>query len=372
MLPKSIFRSSALAVLAVAMTATAIPSAAFAQAEQREERGRGWQRGGGDFRNQQAGQGQRAEWRREAQGEARPQRQPLPQAQPQAIPQFRPQLPPQAQAQPQRSPWGGSNPQAQQRPDRPSQPAWQGRAEGSQRDWGRQQGREDRGREDRGRDWQSGTVNRPAPDRAGTPAVPQRGWDGTRWNGTNPDAGRNWNRDGRDRDGRDWNRDGRDRNGRDWNRDGRDGRDWNRNGRDWNRDRNGTYSDRDRNRDYRHNDSWRRDNWRNHGAHDYRRWNNDWRRDNRYNWSHYRSVNRGIYRLPRYYAPYRGYNYNRLSVGIFLNSGFYGRNYWINDPWSYRLPQVYGGYRWVRYYDDVLLVDTYSGEVVDVIYDFFW
>ena len=33
---------------------------------------------------------------------------------------------------------------------------------------------------------------------------------------------------------------------------------------------------------------------------------------------------------------------------------------------------LYGPYRWVRYYDDVLLVDVYSGEVVDVIYDFFW
>jgi hypothetical protein len=51
---------------------------------------------------------------------------------------------------------------------------------------------------------------------------------------------------------------------------------------------------------------------------------------------------------------------------------FYGSNYWINDPWQYRLPPVYGPYRWVRYYDDVLLVDVYSGEVVDVIYDFFW
>ena len=105
---------------------------------------------------------------------------------------------------------------------------------------------------------------------------------------------------------------------------------------------------------------------------DYRRWNNDWRRDNRYNWSHYRSSNRGIYRLPRYYSPYRGYNYSRLSIGIFLNSGFYGQNYWINDPWAYRLPPAYGPYRWVRYWDDVLLVDVYSGEVVDVIYDFFW
>ena len=51
---------------------------------------------------------------------------------------------------------------------------------------------------------------------------------------------------------------------------------------------------------------------------------------------------------------------------------FFGSRYQINDPWRYRLPAVYGPYRWVRYYDDVLLVDIYSGEVVDVIYDFFW
>jgi hypothetical protein len=33
---------------------------------------------------------------------------------------------------------------------------------------------------------------------------------------------------------------------------------------------------------------------------------------------------------------------------------------------------AYPGTRWVRYYDDVLLVDVYTGEVVDVIHDFFW
>lgn len=336
---KSIFRSSALYALAVAMTATAIPSTAFAQQPQREERGGGWQRGGesrgggenrgggnwrggGDFRNQQV---------------QRPQ---TPQVQRPSAPQV------------QRPAWGGSNPQAQARPEqaRPDQsrPAWRGRTEGSQRDWGRSQGR----------DWQSGTVNRPAPaQNAGRPAVPERGWDGRQWNGTNPgnqNAGRDWNRD-RDRDGRDLNRD---RDGRNWSRD-RDGRTWNRDGRDWNRD------------------NWRRDdrrsdNWRNSYRGDYRRWSNDWRRDNRYNWNHYRSVNRGIYRMPRYYSPYRGYNYSRLSIGIFLNSGFYGQNYWINDPWAYRLPPAYGPYRWVRYWDDVLLVDVYSGEVVDVIHDFFW
>ena len=58
--------------------------------------------------------------------------------------------------------------------------------------------------------------------------------------------------------------------------------------------------------------------------------------------------------------------------GDLLIGNSYGNRYWINDPWQYRLPEAYGPYRWVRYYDDALLVDIYSGEVVDVMYDFFW
>ena len=79
-----------------------------------------------------------------------------------------------------------------------------------------------------------------------------------------------------------------------------------------------------------------------------------------------------VFRLGSYYAPYRNYSYRRFGVGSILDSLFFGSRYWINDPWQYRLPEVYGPYRWVRYYDDVLLVDIYSGQVVDVIYDFFW
>lgn len=106
---------------------------------------------------------------------------------------------------------------------------------------------------------------------------------------------------------------------------------------------------------------------------DYRRWDRrDWRRDSRYNWYSYRNYNRGLFSVGQYYSPYSNYRYNRLGIGIFLDSGFYGNRYWISDPWQYRLPQAYGPYRWVRYYHDVLLVDIYSGEVVDVIYDFFW
>ena len=104
----------------------------------------------------------------------------------------------------------------------------------------------------------------------------------------------------------------------------------------------------------------------------HRSWSRDWRSNNRYNWYSYRNQYRDRYRLGRYYAPYNNYSYSRLSIGFRLGSLFFGSRYWINDPYQYRLPEAYGPYRWVRYYDDALLVDTYTGEVVDVIYDFFW
>ncbi|MDB5726384.1 MAG: hypothetical protein JWQ16_3138, partial [Novosphingobium sp.] len=66
------------------------------------------------------------------------------------------------------------------------------------------------------------------------------------------------------------------------------------------------------------------------------------------------------------------WSYRRLGIGFTLQPLFYSNNYWINDPGNYRLPEAYGPYRWVRYYDDALLVDIYSGRVVDVINAFFW
>jgi hypothetical protein len=102
-------------------------------------------------------------------------------------------------------------------------------------------------------------------------------------------------------------------------------------------------------------------------------WNRGWRNDNRYAWSNYRSSNRGAYRLPRYYAPSGwGSGYRRFGVGYSLSSILYNQNYWIQDPYTYRLPEAYGPYRWVRYYNDALLVDLDSGRVVDTVYDIFW
>jgi Ni/Co efflux regulator RcnB len=103
----------------------------------------------------------------------------------------------------------------------------------------------------------------------------------------------------------------------------------------------------------------------------HRDWSHDWRKDKRYNWWHYRSRHSSLYRLGRYSDPY-GWGYRRWAVGYGLWPGYYGSNYWLGDPWMYRLPPVYGPYRWVRYYDDALLVNIYTGHVVDVVYNFFW
>jgi hypothetical protein len=103
----------------------------------------------------------------------------------------------------------------------------------------------------------------------------------------------------------------------------------------------------------------------------YTRWTNNWRHDNRYNWSNYRNHHRSIFHLGYYYDPF-GWNYRPWSVGSYLYPSYYGSNFWLDDPWQYRLPPAYGPYRWVRYWDDALMVNIYTGQVVDVIHNFFW
>ena len=110
-----------------------------------------------------------------------------------------------------------------------------------------------------------------------------------------------------------------------------------------------------------------------HGDKDdnHNRWSRDWRHDHRYDWHGHRNHHRSLFRLGHYYDPY-GWNYRRWSIGYSLWPSYYGSNYWLNDPWQYRLPPAYGPYHWVRYYDDALLVNIYTGQVVDVVYNFFW
>jgi Nickel/cobalt transporter regulator len=123
-------------------------------------------------------------------------------------------------------------------------------------------------------------------------------------------------------------------------------------------------------RNYNNNNYRRSDNRNNDRSHN--NWNRSWQNDRRYDWRSYRDNHRDYYRSSRYNAPYRNHYYSRLNIGFYLGNGFFGSNYWINDPSYYRLPPAYGAYRWVRYYDDVLLIDIRNGYVVDVVYDFFW
>jgi hypothetical protein len=102
-----------------------------------------------------------------------------------------------------------------------------------------------------------------------------------------------------------------------------------------------------------------------------RDWSHDWRKDKRYDWWHHRSRYSSLYRLGLYSDPY-GWGYRRWAAGYRLWPTYYGSRFWLEDPWMYRLPPAYGPYRWVRYYDDALLVNIYTGHVVDTVYNFFW
>jgi hypothetical protein len=100
-------------------------------------------------------------------------------------------------------------------------------------------------------------------------------------------------------------------------------------------------------------------------------WNRDWRGDHRYDWQGERRRHRSRFHIGFYYDPF-GWNYRPFQVGWRMWPDYYSSRYWINDPWQYRLPYAPPGTRWIRYWDDALLVDTWTGEVIDRIPNFFW
>lgn len=150
-----------------------------------------------------------------------------------------------------------------------------------------------------------------------------------------PEQRRDWNRDGRrpdsergERRDRDWNNDRRD--------DRRDGRDWNRDGRNW--------------------DDARRHQTR--PRYDRRHYQPDWRSQQRYRgWD--------------YHAPH-GFYARSWLFGDLLPRSWWEPQYRIDDWWAYGLPIPPIGYEWVRVGDDALLVDLFSGRVVQVARNLFW
>ena len=97
----------------------------------------------------------------------------------------------------------------------------------------------------------------------------------------------------------------------------------------------------------------------------------DARREYREDWRDYRRDHRDVYRRPAYIGP-RGYRYRPVVIGHRFDPVYYDRRYVIADPWRYRLPRVTGFQRWVRYGNDVVLVNLRTGRVVQVYNGFFW
>jgi hypothetical protein len=100
-------------------------------------------------------------------------------------------------------------------------------------------------------------------------------------------------------------------------------------------------------------------------------WSTNWRNDRRYNWRDYRNQHQSVFRVGAYYDPF-GRGYQRFNIGLRLYPAYYEQNYWLADPYMYDLPPAPYPLQWVRYYDDALLVNVFTGQVVDVMYDFFW
>lgn len=94
-------------------------------------------------------------------------------------------------------------------------------------------------------------------------------------------------------------------------------------------------------------------------------------RELRGDWQDYRRTHGDIFRRGEYHGP-RGYTYRGLTVGYRLTPEYYGRSYWVDDFARYRLPPPGPGLRWIRYGNDIVLVNMRTGRVVRVINRFFW
>jgi Ni/Co efflux regulator RcnB len=329
-------KTAAFALLLLAGTAPA----ALAQPDQgegpRERGGEAPRHPGGETHDRGNWEGRGGGWR-----QAQPQQAPAPAAPPQARPA--PAAPESQgprgdrfqsggrwqrgpQGQPGGQPGGGDGGQARQRPgrwvdregDNPGQGLTPGdRADHEDRqelhDWRRLQGaRPDQGGRDghwRG-DGRSG--DGPRGDRQGD----HRG-DGDRWNG----------RDGDQR----------------WNGDRRNDGNWDRRRGDWNRgDRRGDWDRGDHGRP-----QWRAGAYP-HSFHSARRYHI------------------GAYRRPPHFYTHV------WSFGEFLPGTWFGPDYLIDEWWDYDLPAPPPGYDWVRVGDDALLVDEYTGRIVQVVRNLFW
>lgn len=103
---------------------------------------------------------------------------------------------------------------------------------------------------------------------------------------------------------------------------------------------------------------------------------NNGQRGQRRDFSNYRNYHQNFRASQRFRAaPYRrppGYFARRWSWGQTLPVAFWTRDYWLTDFYAYDLPPPPYGAIWVRVGDDALLIDQYTGEIIEVDYGVFY
>lgn len=72
-----------------------------------------------------------------------------------------------------------------------------------------------------------------------------------------------------------------------------------------------------------------------------------------------------------YVAPYGDWRYSVLRPGYQLRPGFYAPRYFIN-PGQYRLIAAGRNRQWIRYGNDLLLVNVRNGRVLQVVRNRYW
>jgi len=89
-------------------------------------------------------------------------------------------------------------------------------------------------------------------------------------------------------------------------------------------------------------------------------------------------VTRKVVRAPRRFhmarpwvAP-RGFVFRHFRLGERVPTVLLAANYFLISPWLYGLEAAPPGYVWIREGSDAVLVDRYTGEVVQVAYDVFY
>lgn len=76
-------------------------------------------------------------------------------------------------------------------------------------------------------------------------------------------------------------------------------------------------------------------------------------------------------RRSQYVAPYRDWRYSTVRPGFQLRSGFYSPRYHV-DARQYRLRAGARNQQWIRYGNDLLLVNVRNGRVLQVVRNRYW